>query len=150
VLYDNAFWAAQSVLSNAFWQIVDATASAAMKRALSEEGETREDAFKAARRAYDLARAQASRGEALAHARLVRCAFGNPFRSAHFDPAWRTDTAVALARHAHDAGDESVLPVLADALQDAGCNDADTLAHCRGEGPHARCCWVVDAVLGPT
>jgi hypothetical protein len=40
------------------------------------------------------------------------------------------------------------LPILADALQDAGCEDAAVLEHCRGEGPHSRGCWVVDLVLG--
>jgi hypothetical protein len=40
------------------------------------------------------------------------------------------------------------LPILADALEDAGCTDAAILSHCRGEGPHARGCWVVDLILG--
>jgi hypothetical protein len=40
------------------------------------------------------------------------------------------------------------LPILADALEDAGCDSADPLAHCRGDGPHVRGCWVVDFVLG--
>jgi hypothetical protein len=39
------------------------------------------------------------------------------------------------------------LPILADALQDAGCENADILDHCRGPGPHARGCWVVDLIL---
>ena len=40
------------------------------------------------------------------------------------------------------------MPILADALQDAGCDDEAVLAHCRGAGPHVRGCWVVDLVLG--
>jgi hypothetical protein len=40
------------------------------------------------------------------------------------------------------------LPVLADALEEAGCTDADILAHCRQPGSHVRGCWVVDAILG--
>jgi hypothetical protein len=40
------------------------------------------------------------------------------------------------------------MPILADALQDDGCEDTDILAHCRGAGPHVRGCWVVDLVLG--
>jgi hypothetical protein len=39
------------------------------------------------------------------------------------------------------------LPVLADALMDAGCDDEDILVHCRGEGPQVRGCWPVDLVL---
>jgi hypothetical protein len=40
------------------------------------------------------------------------------------------------------------LPVLADALEEAGCTDADILSHLRGPGPHVRGCWVVDLLLG--
>jgi hypothetical protein len=40
------------------------------------------------------------------------------------------------------------LPVLADALEEAGCQDADLLGHCRGAGPHVRGCWPVDLILG--
>jgi hypothetical protein len=39
------------------------------------------------------------------------------------------------------------MPILADALQDAGCDNEDVLNHCRGSGPHVRGCWVVDLVL---
>jgi hypothetical protein len=45
-------------------------------------------------------------------------------------------------------GDFSAMPILADALQDAACDSADILDHCRGSGPHVRGCWVVDLVLG--
>jgi hypothetical protein len=40
------------------------------------------------------------------------------------------------------------MPILADALEDAGCDNADILQHCRGAGEHVRGCWVVDLVLG--
>jgi hypothetical protein len=65
-----------------------------------------------------------------------------------FDPRWRTDTAVALARLMDESRDFSAMPILADALQDAGCDNNDILEHCRGPGPHVRGCWVVDLVLG--
>jgi hypothetical protein len=82
-----------------------------------------------------------------AQADLVRCLAGNPFRPVTFDPAWRTRTAVALAEaiYADRAWDR--LPILGDALEDAGCANADVLAHCRGGGPHARGCWVIDGLL---
>ena len=73
---------------------------------------------------------------------------GNPFRLVEFSPAWRTDTAVALARHIYDRREFSALPILADALQDAGCDDDDVLNHCREPGLHVRGCWVLDGVLG--
>jgi hypothetical protein len=48
----------------------------------------------------------------------------------------------------YDSRDFAAMPILADALQDAGCDHADILAHCRGDGPHVRGCWVVDLALG--
>lgn len=74
--------------------------------------------------------------------------FGNPFRLVVFHPEWRTETVVALARGCYDDRAWERLPVLADALEDAGCANGDILAHCRGPGPHVRGCWVVDAALG--
>ena len=79
---------------------------------------------------------------------FLRCIFGNPFRPVAFDPVWRTSTAVAIAQAAYDSRAFGNLPVLADALQDAGCENADVLDHLRGPGPHVRGCWVVDLVLG--
>lgn len=74
--------------------------------------------------------------------------FGNPFRHIAVDPSWRTEAVVGLARGMYESRDFAPMPVLADALEDAGCADADILAHCRGDGPHVRGCWVVDLVLG--
>ena len=74
--------------------------------------------------------------------------FGNPFRPVAFLPEWRTPTVVAMARQMYDSRDFSAMPILADALEDAGCDDEAGLAHCRGSGPHVRGCWVVDACLG--
>jgi hypothetical protein len=80
---------------------------------------------------------------------LLRDIFGNPFRPVAFDPAWRTDTAVSLAKGMYESRDFGAMPILADALQDAGCDSADILDHCRDAGgPHVRGCWVVDLVLG--
>ena len=79
---------------------------------------------------------------------LLKDIFGNPFRPVAFDPSWRTTTVVALAQQMYDSRDFMPMPILADALQDAGCENVDILAHCRGEGPHVRGCWVVDLVLG--
>ena len=78
----------------------------------------------------------------------ARDIFGNLFRPVAFSPEWRTSTALLLARQMYESRDFSAMPILADALQDAGCEDADILAHCRGPGPHGRGCWCVDLVLG--
>ena len=80
---------------------------------------------------------------------LFRCVFGNPFRPVAVDPGWRTEAVVALARGMYDGRDFAAMPVLADALEDAGCDHPDVLAHCRDpQGVHVRGCWVVDGVLG--
>ncbi len=84
-------------------------------------------------------------------AAIVRDIFGNPFRPVAFSPAWRTDTAIALARTMYESREFSALPILADALQDAGCDSDDVLSHCRDPQPlHVRGCWVVDLVLRKT
>jgi hypothetical protein len=78
----------------------------------------------------------------------LRCVAGNPFREVPGRPEWHTSTAVALARHVRESRDFAALPILADALQDAGCDNDDILGHCRGPGPHVRGCSVIDLVLG--
>jgi hypothetical protein len=101
------------------------------------------------------ARVTPDRGESLGgRCDLLRDIFGNPFQSRSpfrwvvVEPRWLTSTVVALARSVYDERAFDRLPILADALQDAGCESADVLDHCRGEGVHARGCWAVDLVLG--
>ena len=72
----------------------------------------------------------------------------NPFRPVTADPRWLTATAVALAQAIYEDRAFDRMPILADALEEAGCDDADVLTHLRGDGPHARGCWAVDLVLG--
>ena len=82
---------------------------------------------------------------------LIRDIFGNPFRSIAIDPAWLTwhgGLLVSMARQMYDSRDFSDMPVWADALEEAGCIDADILAHCRQSSEHVRGCWVIDALLG--
>ena len=86
--------------------------------------------------------------ERKAQASLLRDISGNPFRPVTIDRAWRTATAVAIAQAIYDERAFDRLPVLADALEDAGCDNADLLGHCRSPGPHVRGCWVVDLLLG--
>jgi hypothetical protein len=95
----------------------------------------------------EIAEQTACASERAAQAALLRDIFGNPFRPVSLSPEWRTDTAVTLAQQMYESRDFSAMPILADVLQDAGCDSADTLAHCRGLGPHVRGCWVVDLVL---
>src|SRR5262245_22450995 len=81
---------------------------------------------------------------------VIRCIVGNPFRRVSFLSQWRTDTVLVLARQMYESREFSAMPILADALQDAGCDDDEILNHCRADSPHARGCWVVDLVLGKT
>jgi hypothetical protein len=81
-------------------------------------------------------------------AALARDIFGNPFRPVAFDPAWRTPTALRLAQAIYEERAFDRLPILADALEEAGCTGAELLAHCRSGWDHVRGCWLVDRVLG--
>src|SRR5262249_52684399 len=86
--------------------------------------------------------------ERAGQAELLRDLVGNPFRPPPpFPPGHRTPEVVALARAIADGAAFDRLPELADALEQEGFRGADALAHLRGPGPHARGCWVLDAVL---
>ena len=86
--------------------------------------------------------------ERAGQASLLRDIFGNPFRPVFFNPEWRTSTVVSLAKSMYESRDFSTMPILGDALQDAGCEHEDILNHCREPGEHVRGCWVVDMILG--
>jgi hypothetical protein len=93
----------------------------------------------------------AEAAESRALSGLLRDIVGNPFRAAAIDPgwlAWQGGTVGKLAREIYDHRAFERLPILADALEEAGSTDADLLGHCRSPGPHVRGCWPVDALLG--
>jgi hypothetical protein len=121
----------------------------------------RPDAVLAAEGASELSAAYAvdadapSETELAAQATMLRDIIGNPFRPVALDPAWRTPTVTALATAAYEERhlptgtlDTQRLAILADALEDAGCDNGDILSHLRGPGPHVRGCWAVDLLLG--
>ncbi len=81
------------------------------------------------------------------HCDLVRDIFGNPFRPVTLDPRWLTSTVLDLARIIYDERTFERMPILADALMDAGCDSEEILSHCRNGGPHVRGCWVIDLLL---
>jgi hypothetical protein len=85
------------------------------------------------------------------HVLLLRDVFGNPFRPVRSDRAWlawNNGTVGALAEKIYAERAFELLPVLADALEEAGCTDPEILGHLRGPGPHVRGCWAVDLLLG--
>lgn len=87
--------------------------------------------------------------EYAAQAGLIREVFGNPFRPVAIDPNWLTSTVVALAEGIYADRAFDRMPILADALQDAGCANDDILHHCRDNSQvHVRGCWVIDLLTG--
>jgi hypothetical protein len=82
---------------------------------------------------------------------LLRDAFGNPFRPFALHPAWLRwydGCVVSMARTIYEQRRFEEMPILADALEEAGCDDEEILWHCREEPEHARGCWLLDAILG--
>ncbi|MBA4191444.1 MAG: hypothetical protein C0467_25985 [Planctomycetaceae bacterium] len=75
---------------------------------------------------------------------FLRDIFGNPFRQVAVNPFWLTSTVVALAEHIYQERAFDQMPILADALQDAGCDNEEILNHCRQSGEHVRGCWLID------
>ena len=85
------------------------------------------------------------------HCCMLRCIFGNPFRPVTINPAWLTwndGTVQKVAQGIYVERAFDRLPILADALEEAGCTSQEILNHCRQPGEHVRGCWVVDLVLG--
>jgi hypothetical protein len=82
---------------------------------------------------------------------LFRDIFGNPFRPITIAPSllrWHNGLIVSIARQMYDNRDFIDMPILADALEEAGCTNVDILMHCRHPGEHVRGCWLVDLLLG--
>lgn len=97
---------------------------------------------------------QKEKADRKALGRFLHELVGNPFTAYRFDPEWRTDAVLGLARAVEDERAFDRMPILADALLDADCDEEPVLRHCRGkeahapEGPgHLRGCWVLDLIL---
>jgi hypothetical protein len=87
--------------------------------------------------------------------KLQRCHFlrdiFNPFRPITLNPSWlswNNGTMVKLAQSVYEDRAFDRLPILADAIEEAGCDNIDILSHCRSGGEHIRGCWVIDLLLG--
>src|SRR5262249_12732963 len=105
-------------------------------------------ALEAARWAIDQWRWSASwHAERAVQAGLLRDILGNPFRPVTLDPAWLTLTVPPLARSTYGDRHCTDRPILADALEEAGCTSPELLDHLRGPGPHVLECWALDLVL---
>ena len=78
---------------------------------------------------------------------IFRDLVGNPFQPTAFASRWRTVDVLGVAQAIYEDNAFGRLPILADALMDAGCWDESIIGHCRSRGPHARGCWLVDLIL---
>jgi hypothetical protein len=90
------------------------------------------------------------RREPAAQCSLLRDILGNLFKPLAIAPVvlgWQGGTVVKLAAALYEGRRWEDMPLLGDALEEAGCTDQAILDHCRGPGPHARGCHVVDAIL---
>jgi hypothetical protein len=131
------YWAASSSIRPVIWNAYVAAAEALARHAAGGRGDAA---------AYNAARAAA----ALEQAQRLRDLSGNPFRPVRIERAWLTwnrGLVVSLARSLYDEAAFDRLPILADALEDAGCTDVELLGHCRAPLSHVRGCWAVDALI---
>ena len=125
----------------------NAAAQTAMQ--VANQAEFRFYAENKAEAAFDMKSLTECRRTALAaQSVLFREIVGNPFRFPSFDARWHTATVTTLANAVYTDRAFDRMPILADALEDAGCTSRDILDHCRQPGVHVRGCWVVDLVLG--
>jgi hypothetical protein len=140
--------------SDAAWYSLDAVFG--HTRASGVEGAAAQVAGEsagAAARAISVAKYEANYGElTAAQAALLRDIFGPlPLRPMAVEPAWLAwdnGTVLKLAAAFYDERAFDRTPILADALEEAGCTDQTILEHLRGPGPHVRGCWAVDLLLG--
>jgi hypothetical protein len=84
----------------------------------------------------------------LQQAAMLRDIFGHIFHPAVIERAWRTNTVAQLATQIYEERAFDQLPILGDALEEAGCSNGALLDHCRGAGPHVRGCWAIDLLTG--
>jgi hypothetical protein len=140
-------WSLISPSRWSLWMLLDAVARSASCAAGGGA------LFDPVSRSWRPARPLAAEEETRHQTQLLRDIFGNPFRPAAIEQVWRSANggmAVRLAEVIYRERRFDELPILADALEDADCNDGVILEHCRVPGTHTRGCWVVDAVRDPS
>ena len=99
--------------------------------------------------ASNAAQAAPRRAGRKAQTELINCIFGlQKSRKDPLDPRWLTSTVVDLAQAIYEEHAFGRMPILSDALMDAGCDNEEIILHCRSGGPHVRGCWVVDLLTG--
>jgi hypothetical protein len=141
ILRISRMFAAQSVMlcfGDGYWEVTQVCCGALRGQGTSDVDESE------SRSAGEKIEAN----EQSAQVGLLHDIFGNPFHPIAIDSEWLTSTVLQLARQTYDSRDFSILPILADALQDAGCENEEMLNHCRQQTEHVRGCYVLDLLLG--
>jgi hypothetical protein len=155
-------WKASPV-RHAMWTAASLTGATAGRRPLSGAAYHARQALAWEKAAAPQRRAEREgmmKEEAIRQWALVLDIFGNPHRPVALAPARLAPTIVSLALAAWDhrvAPDPSRpgwlvlgparLAILADAVEEAGCDEPEILEHLRGPIEHVRGCWCVDAIL---
>ncbi len=147
-----AFYAVGLTMGLMGWQQATSAAEAAASTAgrLGLGSKADEFAYEE-QEAYDQAARPFTTVEKVIQIALLRDIFANPFRPVDISPAWliwNDGTVRKIAQTIYDDRAFDRLPMLADALEEAGCTSADILNHCRQPGVHVRGCWVIDILLG--
>ncbi len=136
------YWAVNTKMAEPIWNIFTGAAGAQARQAAQVEHGKQAAAYEAMQ---SITRS--------AQANLIREVIGNPFRPAIIRPyllTWGGGIVVQLAEGIYEDRAFDSMPVLGDALEEAGCADEAILKHCRQGDGHVRGCWVVDAVLAKT
>jgi hypothetical protein len=135
------------------WRNIKSNSMVALTAAGVADSNAAYAASKTAKRAREVASVCGLQGAATrnSQATLLRDIIGNPYRALSLFPTvltWNDRTIPKIAAGIYEERAFGRMPILHDALLDAGCDDEDILAHCRAEGPHVRGCWVIDLILG--
>jgi hypothetical protein len=135
-----AYWAGNNVASGPLWNVFAAAAEEPARKA-TQKTQLRET--------WAAVQAQSAREQAA----LIRDVIGNPFHRPRLtarELSWEGGLVARLAEGIYEESAFDQLPILGDALEEAGCTDEAILGHCRGGEPHVRGCWVVDLATGRT
>jgi hypothetical protein len=136
------YWAANAKASGPLWNAFAAASGALARQAVqaARGNQARQTA------AWDAAQLEGFRDQVA----LLREVIGNPFRPPVVEPAWlRWNGGIVprLAEEIYESRAFDHLPVLGDALEEAGCTDEELLGHCRRPGAHVRGCWLLDLLV---
>jgi hypothetical protein len=134
-----AYWAANTKAGGPLWNTFAAAAAAPARQAVR-------DARGSTLATWEAVQTASVRGQVA----LIHEVIGNPFRAVVIDPAWRAwpgAEAVRLAEAIYQGAAFDDMPILGDALEEAGCVDETILGHCREPGKHVRGCWLLDVLL---